>query len=81
MWNAMCEEGQRVDALLVLGEPKFYERFGFSAAAAAEMECKWAGEYLQLLWLPGSCQSRHSPSGKGIHVEYAAAFGKLEAAT
>lgn len=36
-------------AMFVLGEPRFYERFGFSADLAAGYACAFSGPYFQVL--------------------------------
>jgi putative acetyltransferase len=55
------------DAILVLGEPAYYTRFGFSAEAARGYECAYAGPYLMLLPLT----ARPFPKGP---ITYARAF-------
>jgi putative acetyltransferase len=56
---------------LVLGEPSYYGRFGFTAAAAESIRTPWDGPYQQALVLngphPGSCRA-----------VYADAFGAFE---
>ncbi|WP_220432164.1 GNAT family N-acetyltransferase [Falsirhodobacter xinxiangensis] len=37
------------DAIVVLGDPAYYTRFGFSVEAAAGFACVYAGPYLMLL--------------------------------
>lgn len=59
-----------IAALFVLGDPKYYARFGFSARAARGFDCPWSGPYLQLLPLSGA------PLGTGA-LHYAAAFSAL----
>ena len=50
--GALIEEGLAgaksagVDFVLVLGEPRYYERFGFRASLAAAVEVTWAGPHL-----------------------------------
>lgn len=38
-------------AVFVLGDPEYYSRFGFDAAAARGFECVYAGPYLMALFL------------------------------
>ena len=58
--------------VLVVGEPSYYGRFGFSSEAAGGVETPWdVGDYLQALALAGE------PPGAGRAV-YAAAFAALE---
>jgi len=59
------------DLALVLGEPGYYGRFGFSAEAARAFETPYDGPYLQALAL--------SAEGKGARgaVSYARAFAEL----
>jgi putative acetyltransferase len=50
----LCRE-QDIAAVLVLGEPAYYERFGFSVDLAEGLECPYSGPYLQALELsPGA---------------------------
>lgn len=37
------------DAIIVLGEPDYYRRFGFSVELAAGYACAYAGDYLMVL--------------------------------
>ncbi|MEZ5765436.1 MAG: N-acetyltransferase [Xanthobacteraceae bacterium] len=57
--------------VFVLGDPAYYQRFGFSRASAAGFDCIYQGEYFQALRLAPDAPS----SGK---VTYAAAFGGLD---
>lgn len=60
------------DCVIVLGEPAFYGRFGFSAAKAARLESPYAGEYFQAIELtPGALD------GVAGRVEYAPPFADL----
>ena len=44
-----------IQAVLVLGDPNYYERFGFSADLAKPLTCAYAGPHLQALELePGA---------------------------
>jgi putative acetyltransferase len=40
-----------VDAILVLGDPRYYTRFGFSPAAAAHLRSRWSGQHFMGLAL------------------------------
>ncbi len=43
-----------VDGVVVLGDPQFYGRFGFTVQAASELHCPFAGPHLQaLVWRAG----------------------------
>ena len=57
--------------VFVLGDPKFYGKFGFSAALASGFESPYAGEHFMALALNGVLPAM---SGK---VEYADAFKAL----
>lgn len=56
--------------VFVLGEPDYYERFGFSAQAAAAFPCDYAGPYFLALPLTGT------PTAPAP-VVYAPAFDSL----
>jgi putative acetyltransferase len=60
------------EAVFVLGEPEYYARFGFSAAAAAPFASPYAGPYLMALWL-------RPPDAAPVEgsAAYAPAFGAL----
>ncbi len=60
------------EGVFALGDPKFYEKFGFSVALARGFESTYAGEHFMALALAGSLPAT---SGK---VEYAEAFKLLE---
>ena len=60
------------EAVFVLGDPAYYERFGFRAETAAGFDCAYAGPYLMALSLDGS----PLPAASG-RVEYAPAFAAL----
>jgi putative acetyltransferase len=59
------------DVVLVLGDPAYYGRFGFAAAAAQALRTPYDGPYLQALAL--------SDAGRAARgrVRYAAAFAEL----
>jgi putative acetyltransferase len=56
-----------------LGEPAYYARFGFSAAAALPFPCPYAGPYFMALSLTGG---KAAPAP----VIYAPAFDRLSGA-
>jgi len=56
--------------IVVLGDPDYYSRFGFDAAAAKDYRTPYDGPYLQVLRL-----SDHVPASG--NVRYAAAFAGL----
>jgi putative acetyltransferase len=60
------------DLVVVLGEPGYYGRFGFTAALARKLKTLYDGPYLQALAL--------SDKGKQAHgsVTYARAFAELK---
>lgn len=62
-------QGERI--VFVLGDPAYYQRFGFAVATAAPFACVYQGEYLQALRLAADAPA----SGTVI---YAPAFGALE---
>jgi putative acetyltransferase len=41
----------RFPGVVLVGQPEYYARFGFSAANAAALECPYSGPYLQALEL------------------------------
>lgn len=58
-------------AIIVVGDPKFYQRFGFSAAAARGLRSPYAGDACMALELkPGGLRAKGT-------VRYAAAFGAV----
>ncbi len=61
-------------AVVVLGQPSFYQRFGFSPILAAGFETPFAGPYLMALEL-----SEGALSGRRGKIIYAAPFGALGA--
>jgi len=58
--------------IFVLGEPDYYQRFGFSAAKAEKFESPYAGPYLMAL----SLQGNDLPCCSG-RIDYASAFSAL----
>jgi putative acetyltransferase len=75
---ALIKEGIRLakadgwEGIFVLGDPAYYERFGFSADAATAFETAYAGPHLMLRALGPVANSR---SGR---IDYALAFTSLE---
>lgn len=66
--NARCRD-LGLAAIVVLGHPHYYPRFGFSARAAAALDAPFSGESFMALELaPGALQA-------GGRVRYARAFG------
>lgn len=59
------------DLVLVLGEPAFYNRFGFAADAARGLSTPYDGPYLQALAFTEAGRAASGP------VRYAAAFADL----
>lgn len=57
-------------AVVVLGDPSYYRRFGFSQKTVEDMSCQYAGPYLMGLALVGR-------DFEGTRIEYAPAFSKL----
>ncbi|HEX8263659.1 MAG TPA: N-acetyltransferase, partial [Allosphingosinicella sp.] len=58
------------EVVFVLGEPDYYARFGFSAAAAAPFASPYAGPYFMALWLRSDLDAPADGS-----AAYAPAFG------
>jgi putative acetyltransferase len=57
--------------IFVLGDPQYYGRFGFNAAAAADFESPYAGPHFMFL------QLGDAPDARSGRVDYAQAFSKL----
>ena len=72
--GALIREGLRlcaergIEAAIVLGDPEYYGRFGFSVALAAPLACAFSGPHLQALELAPGALARIRA------VEYARAF-------
>ena len=67
---ARCRE-RRIDAVVVLGDPAYYGRFGFRADTARGVLSPWSGPYLQAIELaPGAL-------GGETTALYPAAFSDL----
>lgn len=62
--------GRNETLVFVLGDPRYYARFGFDAAAARPFECAYAGTHLMALRLNGNAP------GEGT-LCYPAAFAEL----
>lgn len=58
--------------VFVLGDPKFYSRFGFDPDLAGGFMCRYSGPHLMALAL-----GRELPATEGV-IEYAPAFDSLE---
>jgi putative acetyltransferase len=66
-----CRE-RRVAAVVVLGDPGYYGRFGFRAEMASGLQTPWSGPFLMALELvPGGLHD-----GRGV-ARYPAAFAHL----
>lgn len=66
-----CRE-RRVPAVVVLGDPGYYGRFGFRADLASGLQTPWTGPYLMAVELvPGGLAG-----GQGV-ARYPTAFGEL----
>ena len=59
-------------AVFVLGDPKYYSRFGFRADLATGFTSLYAGPHLMTLPLRGELPRRSGP------IDYAAAFAELD---
>lgn len=68
--NRMKAEG--FDLVVVLGEPSYYGRFGFTAALARQLKTLYDGPYLQALALSEKGNEAHGT------VSYARAFAELK---
>ena len=64
---------QGIAVCFVLGDPAFYERFGFSADTAAPFASHYAGPYFMALFLDSGLE--RPESGR---AHYAPAFGRFE---
>jgi putative acetyltransferase len=71
-WGLAQAKTNQWQGVFVLGDPKYYERFGFSVALASAFESAYAGEHFMALALNGVL-----PVISG-RVEYAAAFKMLD---
>lgn len=68
---AACRENG-MDAVIVLGDPEYYGRFGFEAAPMAEIACAYAGPHLQAL------EFRNGALAGVKSVTHAAAFARMD---
>lgn len=69
--EACREQGHRI--VVVLGDPSFYRRFGFSSELARQLESPFSGEaYMAIELVPGSL------SGINGRVDYPPPFGVFE---
>jgi putative acetyltransferase len=71
-WGLSQAKTNEWQCVFVLGDPKFYGKFGFNVALAGGFESPYAGEHFMALALDGVLPET---SGK---VEYAAAFKMLD---
>jgi putative acetyltransferase len=70
---ARCRE-RRISAVVVLGDPGYYGRFGFRAETVQSLQTPWSGPHLMAIELiPGGLADGH-----GV-AHYPAAFGELPA--
>ena len=60
-----------IELVFVLGDPRYYRRFGFDTETAAPFESPYAGPHLMARWL-GTPQAVDSG-----HAAYAPAFGRM----
>lgn len=58
--------------IILLGNPAYYKRFGFSVEDAKPFASPFSGPYFQALWLDAPAQKPQSG-----RAEYAPAFGRL----
>lgn len=63
--------GQGVQIVFVLGDPRYYRRFGFEGAVAAPFVSPYAGPYLLAQWLGAAL-----PVGSG-RADHAPAFARM----
>ncbi|WP_414473295.1 GNAT family N-acetyltransferase [Microvirga sp. M2] len=66
----LAEDGY--DLVVVLGEPAYYRRFGFTPALASRLKTPYDGPYLQALALSEKGKVAHGPAS------YARAFAELK---
>lgn len=66
--HALRDAGETI--VFVLGDPRYYARFGFSLARARGFVCKYAGPHFQAVALDAAAPDQGS-------VAYAPAFGRL----
>jgi len=68
---AVCRENG-IDAVIVLGDPPYYGRFGFDSALAAHLASPYAGPHLQAL------EFQAGLLGRARSVAHAPAFARME---
>lgn len=62
-----------IEAVVVLGDPGYYSRLGFSAERASHIESRWSGEaFMALELVEGALESHH------LIANYPAAFLELQ---
>ena len=66
-----CLTDAGYDLVVVLGEPHYYGRFGFTSRLAEKLKTPYDGPYLQALALSDKGKDAHGP------VSYARAFAEL----
>ena len=64
-----CREAG-IDAVMVVGEPRFYIRFGFSVAPAAHLACAYAGPHFMAAEFTSGALAR------ATRMDYAPAFAR-----
>lgn len=67
----ICARQLGYDLVFVVGEPRYYQRFGFSPKTAASFPCRFAGPYFMALQLS-------NPGADPAPVIYADAFEHIE---
>ena len=60
------------DAVVLLGDPDYYKKFGFTREAARGLECEYSGEHFQALELTGGALA-----GGRWKLTYPAAFADI----
>lgn len=65
-------QSQDWQLIILLGNPRYYSRFGFSVEDAEPFSSPFSGPYFQALWLDATVQKPQSG-----RAEYAPAFGRL----
>jgi putative acetyltransferase len=70
---ALCRE-RGISAVVVLGDPAYYGRFGFSPALARGLKTPWSGPHLMAIELVAG-----SLGDGSVVAHYPAAFAALDA--
>jgi putative acetyltransferase len=65
-------QDQGIAAVFVVGEPAFYQRFGFSVGAARAYDCPYASDYFMIRALVSD------PLPTTGRIDYPPPFGELE---